>query len=216
MHEADLYYSFRSPYSYLAIGRYRALMAEWDLRITLRPVYPVAIRDPDFFSHVNPLWVPYLLADVVRTAEMNGLPFRWPRPDPVVMDLQTRSIADGQPHIHRITWLAVEAARRGKGVEFAAEVGHTLWGEGVEDWQLPENLAAPVARAGLDLGELEAAIAGNEAALDAEVRANQDAEEAAGHWGTPCLVFEGEPFFGQDRIDMALWRMRQKGLAARG
>ena len=26
------------------------------------------------------------------------------------------------------------------------------------------------------------------------------------------LVFEGEPFFGQDRIEMAKWRMEQKGL----
>ena len=52
--------------------------------------------------------------------------------------------------------------------------------------------------------------------LNAEVRANQAAEEAAGHWGTPCLVFDGEPFFGQDRIDMALWRMKQNGLKPRG
>jgi len=29
------------------------------------------------------------------------------------------------------------------------------------------------------------------------------------------LVFDGEPFFGQDRIDMAVWRMQQKGLVAR-
>jgi 2-hydroxychromene-2-carboxylate isomerase len=41
-HTADLYFSFRSPYSYLAIGRYRAIMAEWDLDIALRPVYPLA------------------------------------------------------------------------------------------------------------------------------------------------------------------------------
>ena len=68
---ADLYYSFRSPYSYLAIGRYRQLMQDYDLTITLRPVYPVAIRNPGFFKTVNPLWVPYLLSDVVRVAEVD-------------------------------------------------------------------------------------------------------------------------------------------------
>jgi 2-hydroxychromene-2-carboxylate isomerase len=52
-------------------------------------------------------------------------------------------------------------------------------------------------------------------ALDAEIAENQTALEAAGHWGVPTLVFDGEPFFGQDRIDMALWRMKQKGLVAR-
>ena len=29
-------------------------------------------------------------------------------------------------------------------------------------------------------------------------------------------VFEGEPFFGQDRIEMARWRMEQMGLERRG
>jgi len=29
------------------------------------------------------------------------------------------------------------------------------------------------------------------------------------------MVFEGEPFFGQDRIITLIWRMRQKGLCAR-
>jgi len=41
--------------------------------------------------------------------------------------------------------------------------------------------------------------------------ANQD---AAGHWGVPLMVFEGEPFFGQDRVDALLWRMEQRGLQA--
>ncbi len=211
---ADLYYSFRSPYSYLAIERYRRLMLDWQLRIDLKPVYPIAIRNPAFFTKVDPLWVPYLLSDVVRVAEYNDIPFGWPRPDPVVMDLQTRQIASEQPHIYRLTWLGLLAARRSKGVDFAAEVGRTLWGDRIENWYEPEKLSEPVARAGLDLAELEAEIPGNEEALDAETKANQEAQEAAGHWGTPCLVFDGEPFFGQDRIDMAVWRMQQKGLVA--
>ena len=45
--------------------------------------------------------------------------------------------------------------------------------------------------------------------------ANQAALEAAGHWGVPTLVFQGEPFFGQDRIDVALWRMQAAGLTPR-
>jgi diaminopimelate epimerase len=52
-------------------------------------------------------------------------------------------------------------------------------------------------------------------ALDAEIAANQASLEASGHCGVPTLVFDGEPFFGQDRIDMAVWRMQQKGLVAR-
>ena len=50
---------------------------------------------------------------------------------------------------------------------------------------------------------------------EAEIEANQVALEKAGHWGVPTLVFDGEPFFGQDRIDMAIWRMERKGLTPR-
>jgi 2-hydroxychromene-2-carboxylate isomerase len=41
------------------------------------------------------------------------------------------------------------------------------------------------------------------------------AVERAGHWGTPSMVFDGELFFGQDRLDLLMWRMRQRGLKRR-
>jgi 2-hydroxychromene-2-carboxylate isomerase len=31
----------------------------------------------------------------------------------------------------------------------------------------------------------------------------------------PTFVFKGEPFFGQDRIDLLLWRLKQNGLETR-
>ena len=51
--------------------------------------------------------------------------------------------------------------------------------------------------------------------FDAALEVNQDAHQAAGHWGVPLMVFEGEPFYGQDRLDLLLWRMQQKGLEKR-
>ena len=50
---ADLYFSFRSPYSYLAIGRYRAMADEYDLDIALRIVWPIAVRDPDHSDRIS-------------------------------------------------------------------------------------------------------------------------------------------------------------------
>ena len=44
---------------------------------------------------------------------------------------------------------------------------------------------------------------------------NQEAVEAAGHWVVPTMVFAGEPFFGQDRIDLLVWRLKQHGLRRR-
>ena len=42
--KADLYWSFRSPYSYLILPRIEALVSEWDLDIDMRFVYPIAVR----------------------------------------------------------------------------------------------------------------------------------------------------------------------------
>jgi 2-hydroxychromene-2-carboxylate isomerase len=93
-------------------------------------------------------------------------------------------------------------------------VGQIIWG-GAVDWHIGDHLAGAARRAGLDLAELEIEAVDDAAALDNEIAANQVALEIAGHWGVPTLVFEGEPFFGQDRIEMAKWRMEQKGLRAR-
>lgn len=212
--QADLFFSFRSPYSYLAIGRYRELAREYDLEIALRPVYPLAIRQPDFFERSHPNWLRYTLLDVVRMAQFEGIPFGPPRPDPIVQDMATRKIAEDQPYIFRITRMGQAAARRGKGLGFAHEVAKLIWG-GAENWHQGEHLAGAASRAGLDLAELDAEAADEPQALDAEIAGNQQALEAAGHWGVPTLVFDGEPFFGQDRIALAKWRMEQKGLAKR-
>ena len=89
-----------------------------------------------------------------------------------------------------------------------------IWG-GQEGWDEGGNLERALEAAGLDPAEVSAEVEAEAEALDAEIAANQSSLEAAGHWGVPTLVFEGEPFFGQDRIAMVKWRMEQKGLAKR-
>ena len=42
----DLFFSFRSPYSYLALPKTMKLVADYDLTVNLRPVYPLAVRVP--------------------------------------------------------------------------------------------------------------------------------------------------------------------------
>lgn len=212
---ADLYFSFRSPYSYLAIGRYREMVENYDLDIALRTVWPIAIRDPDILFTGNPNVPRYIMTDSFRCAQFLDIPFRWPRPDPVVQDLATREIAEDQPHIYRICRLGQAATRRGKGLAFAYEVSKIIWSGDVDGWNEGDHLREAAQRAGLDLAELDAEAESDAEALDAEIANNQAALEAAGHWGVPTLVFEGEPFFGQDRIEIAIWRMKQKGLAER-
>jgi 2-hydroxychromene-2-carboxylate isomerase len=212
---ADLFFSFRSPYSYLAVGRYRAMAAEYDLTIALRTVLPIAIRDPSILFTGNPAAGRYIFIDAARSAQMMGIPYRWPRPDPVVQNLATREIAADQPYIHRLCRLGQAAEQHGKGIAFADEVSRVIWSGTVDNWHEGDHLAEAAARAGLDLAQLDAEALAEADALDAAIAANQAALDAAGHWGVPTLVFDGEPFFGQDRIEMARWRMEQKGLKRR-
>ena len=65
----DLFYSFRSPYSYLALPRTLKLVAEYDLAVNLRPVYPLAVRVPGFFKKTNPQFLRYVAIDSVRVAQ---------------------------------------------------------------------------------------------------------------------------------------------------
>ena len=100
---------------------------------------------------------------------------------------------------------------------FIEQVGRLIWGGSVAGWHEGNHLAEATARAGLDLAELDRQIEPSAEAerLDALIAANQDAQREGGHYGVPLMVFEGEPFFGQDRFDQLQWRMEQKGLARR-
>jgi len=176
----DAYWSFRSPYSYLATPDLLRLREEYDVEVNLRVVLPIAVRSKKaLFDPSNMKPVKYIIMDSLRRAEFLGLPMGMPRPDPIVQDMETFQLAEEQPHIF-------------------------------ENWDRGDHLAEAAAKAGLDLAQMEAAIAGSDH-MD-EIDANHAALDAAGHWGVPTMVLRGEPFFGQDRIDTLRWRLDKYGL----
>lgn len=212
--KADLYWSFRSPYSYLATARYMKIEAEYDIDITLRIVMPIAIRKPDFFEKNHPHWLGYVLRDALRVAQHMDVPFAAPNPDPIIQNMITREISEDQPYIHRLNRMGHIAAQRGVGLCFAEKVSQLIWG-GVANWHQGDHLAKAAEACGLDFDALEAEAHNDAEALDAEIENNQEMLEKAGHWGVPTLVFQGEPFFGQDRIDIAFAHFKKAGLQKR-
>jgi 2-hydroxychromene-2-carboxylate isomerase len=214
-HSLELYWSFRSPYSYIVTPRLIALERDWDAQVVVRPVLPIAVRQPEFFAHADPLWTSYLMRDCVRSAEFAGLPLRWPRPDPVKMDFATRTYPKDQPHIHRLTRLGQLAAERGHGLAALRAVSHLIWSGETDNWHEGDHLAQALAKAGCDLAEMDAVITQEADRLDAAIAANEAAQRAGGHYGVPLMVYAGEPFFGQDRVDQLIWRMQQQGMTAR-
>lgn len=211
----DLYWSFRSPYCYIVTSRLRRLCLENEVECRVCPVYPHAVRMRELHAQRSPLWFSYFKTDIVRTAEFFGLPFAWPRPDPVATDPASGAALPEQPLIRRLTSLGACAAELGEGLAFIDEVSRVLWHPETTDWTAPGLLAAAARRAGLDFGAMEASVVERADHFDRIIAINHDAQIAAGHWGVPLMVFENEPFFGQDRFEQLLWRMRQRGLARR-
>jgi 2-hydroxychromene-2-carboxylate isomerase len=211
----DLYWSMRSPFCYLALDRVLALRAQYDLEVNLRVVYPVAIRNPEFFRTAPKHYRSYHLRDSNRVAEYLNIPYRRPIPDPIVQDMDTNEISEDQPFIRDLTRLAVAAVEANKGLEFQDQVMRLLWDGSTNNWDQGNHLAAAIARAGLNLQALKSAIALDPERYDRMIEENQKAQAEAGHSGVPLFVFQGEPFFGQDRLDLLVWRMKQCGLVNR-
>lgn len=208
----DVFWSFRSPYSRLVTADLLQLREDYAVDVALRVVLPLAVRNPEaLFDPANRKPPMYIARDSIRRGEMLGRPIVFPTdPDPIVQDFRTMAVAKEQPYIYRLSKLGVEANRRGRGVELADRVAALIFG-GTRGWDKGDLLKNAVADAGLDLEDLDAAIEDGDHLEEFE--RNHQALDAAGHWGVPTMVFRGEPFFGQDRIDTLRWRLDRAGLA---
>ncbi len=211
----ELYWSFRSPYSYIVLPRMVELNRVYDVAVDLRIVHPAAIRNPGYFARMDPIARPYFMLDSARAAAFHGLPFRRPIPDPIVQDLLTLAIATQHPLAIRLGRLGLASTEQGQGLAFCSQVAELLWDGRVTGWDEGPHLANAASRAGLDLSELEALIARDPGYYDRQLGDNDDALRSAGHWGVPTMVFDGELFFGQDRFDVLVWRLKERGLLKR-
>jgi 2-hydroxychromene-2-carboxylate isomerase len=90
-----------------------------------------------------------------------------------------------------------------------------LWDGSVSGWNEGDHLARAAAAAGFELAAMDAAIATDPDRYERVIADNEADHAASGHWGVPTFVFENEPFFGQDRIDLLIWRMQSTGLTRR-
>ncbi|MAH84964.1 MAG: hypothetical protein CBB68_11830 [Rhodospirillaceae bacterium TMED8] len=212
----DLFWSMRSPYSYLALDRLLEIRKRYEVEIHLRVVYPMAIRQPEFFTvGVMKHYIPYNRLDTQRWAEFLDVPFRRPIPDPIVQELSSGIVANDQPYIYRLTRVAELAIQNSRGMEFLDQVSRMMWDGKTDNWHDGDHLAKAIDRAGLDGQAMLLQAVSDAKKIDNAIGVHERAQEQAGHRGTPLMVFKGEPFFGQDRIDLLLWRLKQHGLVVR-
>lgn len=210
-HEVDLFFSFRSPWSYFGAWQLYDLQREYALQVNLRVVNPIYIRYNDFFDKAHEKWQPYFLTDLLRCSEYRDIPIGLPVPDPINTNLP----ADDSGHlVLKLNPLGIAAGAAGRGIEFAREVSGIVWSGQVEGWDQGDHLSLAAERAGLELSVLEQWVSDNASVWPQQLLVNDAALEEH-HWGVPTMVFEGEPFFGQDKMEVLLWRMLQKGLKKR-
>lgn len=205
-----VFWSFRSPYSYLVLPRLQTLSESTGVAIEMRVVHPNILRNPNYFKTMNPLARPYFMRDTARTAAFLGMPFRRPVPDPIQQNPETLEVAAEQPLARWLGHLGIAANEAGQGFNFCLEVSKLLWDGSVDQWQEGDHLRNACGRVGLRWSELSAQVSASPVYYEQQLQINADALTSVGHWGVPTMVFEKETFFGQDRFDVLAWCIEQR------
>ncbi len=130
----------------------------------------------------------------------------------MVVDPETRETSVDQPYIYWLTRLGAAAAELGRGIPFMVEVSKLLFDGRTDNWHQGDHLARAADRAECDWARLSDLVESDAVRLDQVIETNRLDLVAAGHWGVPTVVFQGEPFFGQDRLDVLTWTMERAGL----
>ena len=212
----DLYFSYRSPYSYLILPRMLKLKEKYDIEINFKVVYPIAIRMPEWFEGKNFFtFFFFKMIDMRLQAKKLGIPFTSKlKPDPIRQNIMTGKISSHQPYIFDICHLGQMAQMKGVGMEFAFEVSSLIFG-GVENWNTDENLSEAAKKVGLDLNQLRESVNVHEEEIIGQIKQNQVDQLNAGHHGVPLTVIGDKYFFGQDQFDKIMKTLKENGLKER-
>ena len=176
----DFFYSFRSPYSHLAVRRVGELADAFGLELILRPVLPMVMRG----MQVPRQKARYILRDAAREAETMDVPFG-DAVDPV---------GAGVERCHAVFEYAL-SERRGR--EFMLNASELIWGGGV-DAATDQGMRKITAKTGLFWPEVKQAME-REDWRDAEAE-NRQLMLSFGTWGVPTLCLGDYAVWGQDRI----------------
>jgi len=184
----EFYFDFSSPYGYLASLRIDDIAAEFGRAVTWRPyLLGVAFKNTGQSPLVSqPMRGPYHRHDMERTARKQKVPLVLPEGFPMATMAAGRAFywLDG-----RDPKRAVDLAKALYRAAFAQARNIT-----------PTEVVAEVAgEIGLDPAEVTAAI--GDPAVKERLRAETEAAIARGAFGSPFVFVDGEPFWGNDRLD---------------
>jgi 2-hydroxychromene-2-carboxylate isomerase len=225
--EIDVFYSMRSPYSYLVLYRLAYLHSNYNVDVNIRVIFPIAVRnrsDSGTSSELTGRWYHYgySVMDMPRTARYQGLPFRYAQPDPILQDTYPQATAtmavapmEKQPFISWLVRLGNAAELEGKSLEYVLAVSPLIWGARAPLGEWPLHIEEAVNSIGMDYDAVIADIQKNPEKYDAIWQKNSEDHGKTGHGSVPVMSWQGEPFYGQDRFNQLFWRLRENNLTVR-
>jgi 2-hydroxychromene-2-carboxylate isomerase len=185
----DFYFDFSSPYGYIGSEKIEALAAKHGRTVEWHPimlgiVFKLTGANP--LTDV-PLKGPYSRRDFVRSAQFHGVDrFRRPSTFPIATQVPARIVL----------WL------KERDPALAVATLHALYraffGDDV-DISKPENAVAIAVGCSVDGAAARAAI--DDPVVKDALRQENERAIAAGVFGSPFTVVDGEPFWGVDRLD---------------
>ena len=203
--QVDFYFDFSSPYSYLAAESLDAIAARhrhtvnW-IPIMLGVIFKATGSAPLTGQH--PWRASYSIMDFKRSADMAGLPFRYPSRFPQASHNAARVLL----------WLQQTPPQKAR--PFALAVFRNLFVHD-GDIQDADNLALIGRTLDLDEAALRASI--QDPPIKQKLAANNEAATARQVFGAPTFFGGSEQFWGHDRMPQLERRLQEMtaGQAAR-
>jgi 2-hydroxychromene-2-carboxylate isomerase len=184
----QFFFDFSSPYGYLAAQKIDALAEKHGRTVDWRPMLlGVVFRQTGAAPLTEvPVKGPYSKRDFARSARFHGIEFNMPPVFPIPAQAPARIVLWAKQRDPK------DAARAAKALYRAFFV------EGL-DISSPDVAADVAGRAGFDRAAARAAI--DDPAIKDALKREVDAAIAAGVFGSPFVLVDGEPFWGLDRFD---------------
>ena len=184
----QFHFDFSSPYGYLASQKIEALAARHGRAVDWRPMllgaaFKVAGTQP--LTSI-PLKGDYTKRDLPRSARYHGVPFRMPSKFPIATQAPARIVLWQKAIDPGVSAPLVKALYRAYFVDD-------------RDISSPDLAADVAAEAGCNRDGARAAI--DDPAIKDQLKRNVEAAIAAGVFGSPFIIVDGEPFWGIDRFD---------------
>jgi 2-hydroxychromene-2-carboxylate isomerase len=183
----DFYFDFSSPYSYIASEWIEALAARHGRTVRWQAILLGAtFQAAELKSPVSyPIKREYAFHDFARSARFEGVPYRQPEPFPI----PTQNAA-------RVFWWLHETRGAGAASAWAHAALRAYFTRGVA-LNDAAQLKALAAEQGLDADEAERVW--NDPPWKERLKQVNEAAIAAGVFGAPFFIVDGEPFWGNDR-----------------